>query len=167
MLLLFSAIANPLGSAIKVWHPERLIEQNTPTTNQPIPTPPQAPQIKQPTVKTSKFWHAKLNPNLPPKLERLETQLRQTYTNANITISSGYRSKRYNAQLGRRLGFTHNGGRVARNSAHTQGKAADLYAYQMQNGEKYIIPHKIVAQHAKEIFQKILVYNDHIHVEIQ
>ena len=175
ILLLFSAILNPLGSATKVWHPEKLIPQSqttpniqpTPKTYAPNPTQHRPTRITQPVLKVSKFWHAKLSEKLPPKLEQLETQLRQTYPNAHITISSGYRSKRYNDKLGRRLGFTHSGGRVAKNSAHTRGKAVDLYAYQKKNGKKYVIPHQVVAKHAKKIFNKTIVYNDHVHVEIR
>jgi len=172
LLLLLPTIAKPLGSATKVWYPENLIENTTTPTklphypvSQPLPAKPHA--FKKPTLKVSKFWHAKLNKELPPHLEQLETQLRKTYPNATLVISSGYRSKRYNNHLGRKLGFVHNGGRVARNSAHTHGKAVDLYATYIQNGKRMVISHQTVAKHAKKIFRKTLVYNDHVHVEVQ
>lgn len=172
LLLLLSAVANPLGSATKVWHPEKLIQLPPPP---PIKTPQKQllkpihnpTTITQPILEISKFWHPKLNTKLPPKLEQLEKQLGGKYKNVRITISSGYRSKRHNARLGRRLGFTHAGGRVAKNSAHTRGKAVDLYATYPNKGKQIVIPHQTVAKYAKGIFKKTIVYNDHVHVEVQ
>ena len=154
LFLLFSAVANPLGSATKFWHPEKRIQNPVTKVQIPLNTPKAQPtkptnnptSMTQPIPAISKFWHPKLNAQLPPKLEQLKKRLGEKYKNAHITISSGYRSKRHNARLGRKLGFTHAGGRVAKNSAHTRGKAVDLYATYPNNGKLIIIPHQTVAQ---------------------
>ena len=143
LFIFLPMVAKSLGSASLAW-----------ITQRPLPEIHPA----------SRFWHSKLNESIPSKLDRLESQLRRKYKNAHIVVTSGYRSRRHNMRLGRRLGFTHSGGRVAINSAHIKGKAVDFYVQYVKQGKKRVLSHKIVGQYARPIFDKTLVYNDHIEV---
>ena len=145
LLTFLPMVAKPLGSASLAW-----------ITRRPIP------EIQP----VSRFWHPKLNDDIPSKLDHLEKQLGQKYKNAHIVVTSGYRSRRHNMRLGRRLGFTHSGGRVALNSAHIKGKAVDFYVRYSKQGKTRVLSHKIVGQYARSIFDKTLVYNDHVHIEV-
>lgn len=87
----------------------------------------------------------KVDPLLVKKLE----DLRRICMNRPIIITSGYRSKAYNAKVG-----------GVRNSQHLLGKAADIRV----NG----IDNRMLANYARAVgFKFVKTYSDHVHVDVR
>lgn len=104
-------------------------------------------------------------------LERLRRYLVETFeTDVQIVITSGTRTEEENQELGDRLGWTDQGGPVARDSRHLPkfgGIAADIFARYKNNGGYTVVPQKRVESFALKIFGYVKAdYADgHVHVD--
>jgi hypothetical protein len=107
-----------------------------------------------------------IDAHLIDQLELFRDHLAEVFAEeVAIIITNGYRSVKDNEDLGKRLGFTDEGGLVSRNSQHMLGKAADIMCVKKKSW-KFISP-VLIGEEAKRFFSYTQVYEAHIHVDVR
>jgi hypothetical protein len=112
-----------------------------------------------------------IDPGLLRSLELVRRDLGRFYSRTvEIVITSGTRTLEENETLGARLGWTDQGGLVARDSMHLPhhgGIAVDLYARYREGNAWVVVPQAVTAQHCKMHFRFVKAdYTDgHVHAD--